>query len=367
MVLSLKESCLRILTAHSGSLLEVGHCPYRLIRPVLIACHPDQLAHIEDSSPHLMLESDEIWHHLLSKDFPNETAIPPSVRSPSPGPSHPREDEDGVQEVDLPANRLLYFKTRLAKEEALASASARLREKVQASRSDQLKRKAIFTGQTDYGIGSKKKKLNGAKSWGNYTPTGKTLAEKARQQVKKSAAVYANAVRVKAAMISTPNSAPKPVARPADPPRSSSTPIFSIKKPVGKAPTAKCVVRTPAVQPQVKVVQVPSAPPTAPSDKNGIKPTPFPKAKPLPHKGPLTTALRRSPPPATTPRPPARTPSRIAALLKPKTTSESILSAPGSIASPTKKTSSLFVPKKLKPPPKQPSKSLIFKPGSSAR
>ncbi|KAA1078020.1 hypothetical protein PGT21_026891 [Puccinia graminis f. sp. tritici] len=371
MVVSLKESCLRILTAHSGGLLEVGNCPYRTIRPVLIACNPDQLAHIEDSSPHLMLDSDEIWQHFLSRDFPNEPAIPPSTRPSSPAPFPSGEDEEDLNEVELPPNRLLYFKTRLAKEEALASASARLREKVQASRSDQHKRKAIFTGLTDYGAGSKKKKLNGSKSWGSYTPTGKTLAEKARQQVKKSAAVYANAVKVKASLISTPNTAPKqPVSRPVNnpPPRPSSAPIFSIRKPLGKEPPAQSDLRPPPAQKNlVKVVRVPSATPPVTSQTTAIKPTPFPKPKPPPYVGPLTTPLRRSAPPTPASRTPGPTPPPIASLLKPKITAESLSSLPASNPGSSKKPSSLFMPKKLKPPPKQPSKSLIFRPGSSTR
>jgi len=332
--------------------VEVGNCPYRVIRPVLFACQPDQLAHIEDCSPHIMLDSDEIWALFLTRDFPNEAPVVPagdtSGSGTSPGPSHPavEAEEGGVREVDLPPNRVHYFKTRLAKEEALASASARLREKVQASRSDQHKRKAIFTGLTDYGVGSKKKKLNGSKSWGSYTPAGKTLAEKARQQVKKSAAVYANAVRAKAALISTPNSAPQFLARTQTGPGRTSAPIFSIRKqPLGRAPSPTCVLRASAAQPQqVKVVQVPTAlaPTTPPSLLPAIKPTPFPQPKPSPQSfsGPLTTPLLRKPPPKT----------------------PSLPVVPAS----SNKSSSLFMPKKLKPPPPQPCKSLIHRAGPSS-
>ncbi|KNZ45142.1 hypothetical protein VP01_843g1 [Puccinia sorghi] len=359
MVVSLKESCIR-------RLVEVGNCSYRLIRPVLFACQPDQLAHIEDCSPvrsrtwiirllrsssHIMLESDEIWSLFLTRDFPNEVLLPPdTIRSPSSSdPSHPALDEEGgLGEVELPPHRVHYFKIRQAKEEALASASARLREKVQASRSDQHKRKAIFTGLTDYGLGSKKKKLNGSsKSWGSYTPAGKTLAEKARQHVKKSAAVYANAVRAKAALIITPNSAPQYLSRTPVPARPTSTPIFSIRKPLGRTSSPSCVLRASAAQPQVKVVQVPTVVATSSTNNTqqpAIKPTPFPQPKPppQPQTGPLTTPLLR--------RPLSRTPS-----------------LPVIPPSSSNKTSTLFMPKKLRPPPPQPSRSLIHRASSSSQ
>ncbi|PLW29841.1 hypothetical protein PCANC_20132 [Puccinia coronata f. sp. avenae] len=395
MVVSLKESCLRILTAHSIGLVEVGNCPYRLIRPVLFACQPDQLAHIEDCSPHLMLDSDEIWAVYLSRDFPNEPLHPATATnaagSCSPGPpSQALEDQEDysfsssssslVREVDLPPNRIHYFKIRLAKEEALASASARLREKVQASRSDQLKRKAIFTGLTDYGAGSQKKKLNGSsKSWGSYTPTGKTLAEKARQQVKKSAAVYANAVKAKASLVRTPNSIPNSFPRATIPSaRTSSTitPIFSIRKPLGKTPSPRCVVRMLPTQPpgSKQVVQSPSAStaiisPVRPPTR--VHPNPFPQPKPPRRTGPLTTPLHKPVPPSSAsrpsvhPPPPPPPPPPTAALLKSKVLDKTSSSYP--MPSSPSKTSSLFMPKKLKPPPQQPSKSLIYRPASSSK
>ncbi|KAG0152115.1 hypothetical protein CROQUDRAFT_35763 [Cronartium quercuum f. sp. fusiforme G11] len=168
MSVSLKESCLRILTAHSSGLIDVGNCSYGLIRPILFACPPDQLAEIEDRSPHLMLESDEIWALHLKRDYPSETASSPVKHTLSTSTS----SECDLQEVDLPPNRLKYFDTRASKEQALASASARLRERTLANRSDTTKRKAIFTGETDRGLGSKRKKLGGSRPWGTPGGTG---------------------------------------------------------------------------------------------------------------------------------------------------------------------------------------------------
>ncbi|KAI8451847.1 RNA polymerase II transcription factor SIII subunit A-domain-containing protein [Phakopsora pachyrhizi] len=218
MIGSLKESCLRILTAHSGSLLDVGNCPYKLIRPVLFACTPDQLAFIEDQSPHLMLDSDEIWALHLSRDYPNQRQShlqntekklknnsQPSSSSNLNGSSrqstwmltdsHEADNDDQLIpiQVNQPQNRIKYFEIRLEKERALVSASARLRQRIQESRSDEGKRKAIFTDQTDFGLGSQKKK----KFWASIPSSRKTLADKARLQVKKSAAVYANGARCK--------------------------------------------------------------------------------------------------------------------------------------------------------------------------
>lgn len=117
-----------------------------------------------------MLESDEIWALHLRRDYPSEIASTPikqSLCSSSSSSNKPNQ----LQEVDLPPNRLTYFDTRASKAEALASASARLRERTHANRADSGKRKAIFTGQTDYGLGSKRKKP-GTRSWGSSAGPG---------------------------------------------------------------------------------------------------------------------------------------------------------------------------------------------------
>ncbi|KAH9465806.1 hypothetical protein Pst134EA_013670 [Puccinia striiformis f. sp. tritici] len=283
-----------VLTAHSGGLVEVGNCPYRLIRPVLVACQPDQLAHIG------RLFSSEIA--LLQNSIGKGRSTCIRVRSST--------------------------------------------RKVQASRSDSQKRKAIFTGQTDYGIGSKKKKLTGSKSWGNYTPAGKTLAEKARQQVKKSAAVYANAVRAKATSTSssttstsTPRANPRVMNGSARP--TNNIPIFSIRKPLGKSPAPTCILRPQStVQPVIKVVKKPSPSTGDPSSSSlGLTDSPL-----------TSDLIRRSVPPSNKPCLPL--PASSSNLNR--TISHS------SSSTTTTKTSSLFMPKKRKPPPQLPSKSLIF-------
>ncbi|MBW0460922.1 hypothetical protein O181_000637 [Austropuccinia psidii MF-1] len=353
-VASLKESCLRTLTAHSASLFEVGPCPYRLIRPVLFACQPDQLAYIEDNSPHLMLDSDEIWALLLSRDFPNQSIIPIIQPNQSSVELNSSDLNLNSLQIKLPSNRVKYYEALDEKEQALASASARLRQRTLENRSDQGKRKAIFTREADFGLGSKIKKPKVWKSWGSSTSSGKTLAEKARQQVKKSAAVYANAARTKRLPPhqlrenSNPNSQTPSLALSHESLFTTATQLKS-KTPPSSSNSTKPTSTT------IKLVKVPY--PSSPSafNNNQIVPTPFPKplSKTLPmshqtmrlHTTTSSTQNHLVEPPA--PLPPT------AALLRSKALERS---SSAKNQTPDKKLASLFIPKSKPPWKPTPSK-----------
>lgn len=59
--------CLR----HINQITDVGTLPYHLVRPILSRMSAQQLDLVESNSPHIKLNSDELWLELIKKDFPN--------------------------------------------------------------------------------------------------------------------------------------------------------------------------------------------------------------------------------------------------------------------------------------------------------
>lgn len=172
----------------------------------------------------------------------------------------------------------------------------------------------------------------------------KSLAEKARQQVKKSASVYANAVR--------PKPTPNPPVRLVPPKLVVPTPpqtICSVRRSPND-PASKCVVRNPGVV--VKVVKVVKALPPDPAPGTVVRPSPF--------------GSRAPPPPVRVIKP--ITPSR-APVASSSSTAAPLIQPPPALtpaAAAARKPSSLFMPKKKKPPPPAPSRSLGTMPAPSA-
>ncbi|KAH9813901.1 RNA polymerase II transcription factor SIII subunit A-domain-containing protein [Melampsora americana] len=356
-------------------LKDVGNCVYELIRPVLFACSVDQLVEIEDLSPHLMLGSDEIWSLHLKRDYPNEsTNLNSSIQSNSSYPTktiNPYTNE----EISLPLNRVKYFKIKESKERALANASARLRERTQANRSEFGKRKAIFTGETDraQSIHARHKRSNL-----NHRPyQSKSLAEKARQQVKKSCAVYANASRLKSSIISQPfNSSNSSLTTSIGTPSSSTSTHQSTSS--SHQPAPRSHLQNPNIV--VKVIPSKPTPPSEPSSRI-IKPTPFQSTS----KAPLIKVVRPIIPIPRSSSNPISTqlnlpitntsshlhssksisPSTLNSNSNPNPTSSSSNSNPNPNPTSSKKPSSLFMPKTKKPPPPTPLRSIISIPLNS--
>ncbi|WFD31958.1 hypothetical protein MSPP1_003000 [Malassezia sp. CBS 17886] len=84
--------------------------PYRLVRPLLQQCRPEQLRVIEDASPHLTPNIDEIWRRACVRDFAE-------LR---------RMDTDGSLQP-RPSWRALYEEKQQQTEEAKALATAKIK------------------------------------------------------------------------------------------------------------------------------------------------------------------------------------------------------------------------------------------------
>ncbi|KAL4399460.1 elongin complex protein [Malassezia pachydermatis] len=65
----LSALCRRVIFRHIHALYDVGEMPYRLAKPFLQQCRPDQLRAIEAASPHLLEDTEELWHRACVRDF----------------------------------------------------------------------------------------------------------------------------------------------------------------------------------------------------------------------------------------------------------------------------------------------------------
>lgn len=117
MVQSLYEIALWKCIQLSARITDVGDIPYPLVKPVLKRLNAKQLMVVEQNSPALMPESDELWSALIERDFPDR-------------PSKAKKALVGGDDDDMP-NKLLYERYIDEREELRASSAQRLRKMTQ--------------------------------------------------------------------------------------------------------------------------------------------------------------------------------------------------------------------------------------------
>ena len=100
----------------AGSITDVGCTPYHLIQPVLKRLNARQLATLEEKSPDLTPDTDEVWASLVEKDFPDR---PPATK---------RTLMTSTSEMP---NRGLYMQYAHEREQFLESAAQSLRRNTQ--------------------------------------------------------------------------------------------------------------------------------------------------------------------------------------------------------------------------------------------
>src|ERR1700726_2144946 len=66
---TLRSLALRTCVLHANHYVSLGDLPYVLIEPILQACTPNRLALLEDQSPHLRADTQELWRHHISEKF----------------------------------------------------------------------------------------------------------------------------------------------------------------------------------------------------------------------------------------------------------------------------------------------------------
>lgn len=124
MVQSLFLIALASCYQQAGAITDVGSTPYHLIQPVLKRLNAKQLALLEENSPTLTPESDELWSSLIEKDFADR-------------PLGGRRNILGHGNSQMP-NRDLYMQYAQDRERFLESSAHRLRritEKLQKEKS----------------------------------------------------------------------------------------------------------------------------------------------------------------------------------------------------------------------------------------
>ncbi|KAK9456048.1 RNA polymerase II transcription factor SIII subunit A-domain-containing protein [Dipodascopsis uninucleata] len=63
------DICLQQCISNATRITDVGDVTYEVVKPVLEKMGPSQLYTVEQNSPHLVPETDELWVELIKKDF----------------------------------------------------------------------------------------------------------------------------------------------------------------------------------------------------------------------------------------------------------------------------------------------------------
>lgn len=125
MVLSLKDIAQYTCIQHAARITDVGETPYRLVRPILKRLNAKQLTQLEETSPAVMPDSDEVWAQLIERDFPDR----PFHRGATRGLI--------VGETNMP-HKALHLQYTTERDEFRATSAQRLRrmtEKIQKEKS----------------------------------------------------------------------------------------------------------------------------------------------------------------------------------------------------------------------------------------
>ena len=103
---TLRTLALRLCIVNANNFESFGDLPFILVQPILEACTATRLAYLEDQSPHLRPDTQEIWRRLVSERFKTQF-----------------ERRDGEDWRDV------YQRLKLDESERLENAAARLRAK----------------------------------------------------------------------------------------------------------------------------------------------------------------------------------------------------------------------------------------------
>ncbi|KAK9234594.1 RNA polymerase II transcription factor SIII subunit A-domain-containing protein [Lipomyces kononenkoae] len=78
--MSLFQICLQTCMRHTNRIVDVGDIPYDIIKPVLSGMAPSQLIAIEEKSPHIKPETDELWEGFIRHTFREQEIQQSKVR-----------------------------------------------------------------------------------------------------------------------------------------------------------------------------------------------------------------------------------------------------------------------------------------------
>lgn len=66
---TLRSLALHICVINANNFSSLGDLPFILVQPILQACSATQLASLEDQSPHLAQDTQDIWYRLVKERF----------------------------------------------------------------------------------------------------------------------------------------------------------------------------------------------------------------------------------------------------------------------------------------------------------
>lgn len=175
---SLRSLALRICIANANNISSLGDLPFSLVGPILQACSTTQLAFLEDQSPRLREDTQEIWNRHVLERFKREFDR--------------TEDEDW---------RDVYMRLKEEENERLENATARLRAKNGKIKEEKLAKQIVVIDPRKVRVLGEQKRSNlfgprrGVQgySFGNSTPQRKknSIMEKARRDTSITVSNYA--------------------------------------------------------------------------------------------------------------------------------------------------------------------------------
>ncbi|SPO28918.1 uncharacterized protein UTRI_05037_B [Ustilago trichophora] len=129
--LSLYTMCLRVILRNISSVQDLGDMPYRNAKPILEECRIDQLIALEETSPHLLEHTEEIWKRNCLRDFIDlRKKYTPGV---------------GATAKEPKSWRRLYFRTKGEIEQAKVEAAQRIKDKYAQHRAEKDAKKLVVS------------------------------------------------------------------------------------------------------------------------------------------------------------------------------------------------------------------------------
>ncbi|SPO27894.1 uncharacterized protein UTRI_05037 [Ustilago trichophora] len=129
--LNLYTMCLRVILRNISSVQDLGDMPYRNARPILEECRIDQLIALEETCPHLLEHTEEIWKRNCLRDFID-------LRK--------KYNPDSAATAKEPKSwRRLYFRTKGEIEQAKVEAAQRIKDKYAQHRAEKDAKKLVVS------------------------------------------------------------------------------------------------------------------------------------------------------------------------------------------------------------------------------
>src|SRR5579859_3182524 len=181
---TLRSSALRICVLHANNYVSLGDLPYVLVQPILEACTPNRLALLEDQSPHLRADTQDLWKCHISQKFHVQV--------------EKREDEDW---------RDVYERLKLDESARLEKATARLRAKNGKLKEEKMAKRIVVIDPRKTAVIGERKRSNPFSSifprgirglnvvHASSPKKGNSLIEKARRSTSMTKLNYAGAPR----------------------------------------------------------------------------------------------------------------------------------------------------------------------------